>query len=167
MNANQIDNADDIDEINPNSWHYKLYKFNCQWIACWWGEPHYHKYPTHRRLLGLCPYMRTIFIWGPLIMLTNIIPGLSLYAAFIVMPSGGFGVGWFIGSVVLTVVALAGVLAMINWLVRLSSMQENRVSQLPEQAPGYKAPETFWTLVKSYLKSVKTKVCPVLRLPND
>ena len=28
-------------------------------------------------------------------------------------------------------------------------------------------PVTFWTLFKDYVRAVKTKVCPILELPND
>jgi hypothetical protein len=161
-----MNDIDDIPEIDPNSWHYKLYKFNVQWIACWQGETDYHAQPYRSNLLGLCPYMRTICLWGPLTMLSNIFPLAALYFAFIAMPAGGFGVGWFIGIVVLTVAVSAGVAACIAMLAAYQYKKPAK-SQLPKQAPDYKAPETFWTLVKSYLKSAKTKVCPVLRLPND
>lgn len=156
-------------KLNPNSWHYKIYAFNSQLVAAWMHKDDYHYYPKIGSFgIGLCPYMRMILIWGPLVALTNVVPFAAIYAAFIMFPgfaAGGAGIFWLIFTLA-SIVGFFVLLAKIkDWA---SERQERREeSQLRRQDPDYQEPEGFWRLVGGYLKSMKTKICPVLEIQDD
>ena len=156
--------------INPESWHYKIYRFNSQLVAAWNCNENYHEYPhQYGKMIGLCPYTRMIFLWGPLVALTNIIPLAALAATFWMLPSftnGLTGVLWLFGSIALIFAILIG----MAYLKDKSNERKEtkKESQLPEfGAIVAEPPVTFWSLLKDYVRAVKTKVCPILELPND
>jgi len=66
--------------------------------------------------------------------------------------------GWIAGFV--------GAIFALGWIKNWQDeRQESReISQLIKQDPNYVEPESFWKLIKDYVKSAKTKVCPVLEL---
>jgi len=158
------------EKINPESWHYKIYRYNSQLVAAWLCEDDYHEYPhQYGKMIGLCPYMRMICLWGPLVALSNIIPLAALAATFWMLPSfanGIAGVLWLFGSIALIFATFIG----MAYLKDKSNERKEakKQSQLRDYDEYFaEPPVTFWTLFKDYVRAVKTKVCPILELPND
>ena len=152
-------------KISPDSWHYRLYSFMSQWNAAWREKDDFLDYPKHGTMIGLCPYMRMILIWGPLAILSNLIPIAAVIGAFLLFPAsvnGGAAVGWLF----FTVIAFVGIILALGWLKNYldERHEENEVSQLHKQDPDYVEPDSFWKLLKGYAKAVKSRVCPVLEL---
>jgi hypothetical protein len=163
-------------KLNKSSWHYKVYAFNSQMVAKLGDEHDFYEYPHHGRIIGLCPYMRMIMIWGPLVFLCNLVPLIAAVGAFIVLPVTTIGavsqlivVATIVGFIVAACLIIGGA----NYLAgRLGDMQELRTEQqektrLESAANGVTPPETFWSLLVSYITSLKTKVCPVLELDDE
>lgn len=155
--------------MKTNSWHWKVYCFNSQLVAAWKGKDDYHEYPYHNKMIGLCPYMRMILIWGPLVMLTNIIPLAAIIATFYWFPAGAngiVGVYWLLGSIIGVVTFFVTLAKYQDW--QTARREEKQESQLSCQRVDMEnQAETFWTLVMSYIKAIKSKVCPVLEIEND
>lgn len=155
-------------KIDPDSWHYKLYCFMSQWYAAWTHKEHYHEYPYDQKMIGLCPYMRMILIWGPIAILSNFIPLAAIMVTFFIFPAGvagAQGVLWLFFSIT----ALAGSIWMFAKLVDLTSnwRDARREEKLKSLDPDYEPTVTFWTTLKEYAKSFKTKICPIMELPDD
>lgn len=151
-------------KISPDSWHYRLFCFMSQWNAAWRGKHDYHTYPKIGQFgIGLCPYMRMILIWGPLAIVSNVIPLGAFALAFYVFPhsaAGAAGVIWLLVSLGagLGAIFLLGFLK--DWVdARQEARYESQVSESEEEKP-----DGFWKLLGQFLKSAKTKVCPVLEL---
>jgi hypothetical protein len=167
-------------KIAPTSWHYKVYVFNSQLCAKWHNDDsEFHEYPLHTRNIGLCPYMRMIFIWGPLVVLTYILVAMFIALTVWTLPSfatnGVSGTLWLLGSIA---AMISGVLLMgscIDYCEKRKDIirQKNNDIKNSMTADEYDAfinpvkEATFWSLCKDYLKSMKTKVCPVLEFRND
>ena len=156
-------------KISENSWHYRLYVFMSQWNAAWRNCDDYLEYPkTYGRRsnnIGLCPYMRMILIWGPLSILSNLIPILAVLGALIAMPTGMNGLAGFLWLIFWAVTAAAftlGIAKLADW--RQARAERMEKLQTYRQDPDYVKQDTFWSLLGEYLMSIKTKVCPVLEV---
>jgi hypothetical protein len=157
-------------EIDPKCWHWKLYCFMSQVIAAWNDKPNPEEYGIHDTHIGRCPYMRTIFVWGPLVLLTNLIPISALVSLFYWIPmsmSGGAGIIWtvvtigsVIGGVILFLLMLAGITELVD---RSNARKQHAVPNTPK----INQPETMWSLIKEHIGSVKTKLCPILVVKHD
>tara|TARA_B110000240_G_C13364849_1_gene395615 strand:- start:315 stop:809 length:495 start_codon:yes stop_codon:yes gene_type:complete len=163
-------------KLNKSSWHYKVYAFNSQLVAAWQNQNSFHRYPYHGKIIGLCPYMRMIIIWGPLVFLCNLAPLVAAVGVFIVLPVttiGAMSQLIVVATIVGFVVAACLIIGGANYLAgRLGDMEELRAEQqkktkLESAANGVTPPETFWSLLVSYITSLKTKVCPVLELDDE
>lgn len=159
--------------INTRSWHYRLYVFMLQWCKAWNGHDDYY-YEPRLKNIGLCSYMRMILLWGPLVILTNVVPlGMTIAALFLfpIAANGFVGVAWLLGIILLPFVL------MYAW-IRLTSWLENRYPDAPTKNQNDGEIKTgnihdqekvepstgFMSLLWSYLVSFKTKICPVLEV---
>ena len=154
-------------KIRNDSWHYRLYVFMSQWNAAWRGRDDYLDFPhtDYYNRIGLCPYMRMILIWGPLSIISNVIPVGAVFLAVIGFPlmlNGAAGVGWLVFWAVTLVAVVYAVSKIMDW--RQAQHEARAGSQLYTQAPDYVEPDSFWRLVREYAVSVKTKICPVLEI---
>lgn len=154
-------------KISTTSWHYKLYVFNTQLVEAWKGNSYFHTCPSDGNV-GLCPYMRMIMIWGPLVLLTYTIPIGMTIAALVLFPmkaAGVIGILYLIGWIV-------GLIAVMFLMAWLSSRKEQRELDKAERTKGVSMPDvepktTFWSVLKEYIIAAKTKVCPVLEVSDD
>jgi hypothetical protein len=152
--------------ISPKSWHYRLYVFMSQWNAAWRDKDDYLSYPKHGEMIGLCPYMRMILIWGPLAILSNLIPLGFVIMALLLFPmsaAGPSGIGWLLFWLVMTIGLVIGGGFIKDWLDRRADEKEN------SQIPGWdyepkKKPDGFFKLLNEWIHS---KFCPVLEVQND
>jgi hypothetical protein len=161
-------------KISADSWHYRLYVFMSQWNAAWRHKIDPWEYPRGGHMIGLCPYMRMILIWGPLAILSNLLPLGALYVTFILFPvsmNGGLGVAWLLGFFV-TVGAVVFAIGFIRHVIgkleegrRSSQITRQQEEELARQRGEEKT--SFRSLVWGFLVAAKTKMCPVLELKND
>lgn len=159
-------------KINTDSWHYKLYIFMAQWNAAWLHNDNYIDYPLNRKKIGLCEYMRMILIWGPLSILSNLIPLGLVFLVLFSFPfyaNGTIGVLWlfgFVGFIIATSVVLGRI---ADW--KSDRKEALRKSQIYDEYDDYddceddrEPDQGFATLMKEYLKSIKSKICPILEV---
>jgi hypothetical protein len=157
---------------NTNSWYHKVFVFNSQIVATMreYQDPHLH--PHHGKMYGLCPYMRMIFVWGPIVFLMNLFPLLCLIGTAIVLPITIIG-GVSTAYTALVILAVIGIILACIWLLEYTSeiLKKRRYQQKQvvkqREKDGVVPPDTFWSLTKAYLKSAKTKVCPVLEFDDE
>jgi len=153
-------------KIREDSWHFRLYVFMSQWNAAWRYKDDYLAYPKIGSSgIGLCPYMRMILIWGPLAIVSNVVPIFAVVAAFLIFPgsmNGAAGVGWLLFSISVII----GLGFIISWIKDWSDERAERRegSQLKCQDPDYVEPDSFWKLLKAFAQTTKSKICPVLEL---
>lgn len=156
-------------KISADSWHHRLYVFMSQWNAAWRGKDDHWEYPRGGYMIGLCPYMRMILIWGPLAILSNLIPIGAVIGTFFLFPAainGGLGVAWLLGFFI----TLGAVIFSIGYIRHLiGTLEEDRQSQQisRQQEEELEQRTTFWSLIWGFLVAIKTKMCPVLELKND
>jgi hypothetical protein len=159
-------------KLRKSSWHYKLYAFNSQLCAAWWDEDDFYRYPIHGTIIGLCPYMRMIMIWGPLVFAFNLLPVIVMVGALLVLPAVTIGL-WSLLTFSFVVVGVIGaVIGLSMGMAYLKNVRSEFVVKKTTQNEydamhGISHPETFWSLLTSYVKSMKTKICPVLELDNE
>lgn len=156
-------------QINPKSWHYKVYVFMSQWNAAWCHESNYEMYPNDGKMIGLCPYMRMIFIWGPMAILSNLIPFGALFIVFFAAPfkaAGFVGIAWLFGTIMTIVLAIVAFGFLYDVRIARKDAKESALLKLRQDWDEEK-PETFMSLLRDWLKSYKTKICPVLEMPDD
>jgi hypothetical protein len=164
-------------KLNPNSWHYKVYVFNSQLNARWNDHSDFVDFPHHGNNIGLCPYMRMIFVWGPLTMLAYVATIAVIVGTVWVFPSGATGgitgTLWLLGTLSAIIGGLLGIAYVSDWRQEKTLAKHKERLELKdsmtynEWQEHNKPPETFWTLCRDYLKSMKTKICPVLEINND
>lgn len=156
-------------KISADSWHYRLYVFMSQWNAAWLGKSEPWEYPRGGTMIGLCPYMRMILIWGPLAILSNLVPIGAIIGTFFLFPAavnGALGVAWLFGFFV-TLGALIFGMGYVGHLIgRLEEGRRRNQLTRKEEEDYYETEprQTFRGLVWSYLVAVKTKMCPVLEV---
>lgn len=162
-------------ELSKNQWHVKFYF----WCLDVWDA--YTESYTDRCRSNLCQYIRTIFVWMPLAIATQ----LAFYAlAFYVLlyfPATHFSVPttaktYGVISIVVGAIWLFGIAK--SWLEEqdrkrgyeafMESLNEEPVERAEpvvaepaeEKGPGFI--EVVWT----YLVAAKRKVCPIIEFNN-
>lgn len=156
-----------FDKIDRNSWHWKIYAFNSQLVHAWLGKDFYYEYPKQREgeKIGLCPYMRMIILWGPLVMLTYLAPLAAFYGALIYFPysaNAGLGLLALFG----TLLAISGVIWLLAWLAvkREEETWEQREAREEARERRLKENPGFLRLFWRWLVAQKTKICPVMEV---
>lgn len=150
-------------KINRNSWHFKLYEFNLQLIAAWRGHDWYFEVKG-KDTIGLCPYVRTIILWGPLIMATYVLTLYIVTLPFVFFPIAmGTGLGGSI-AVIGTIFLFILTLFLLDKYIGYRNKKKD-----DEEIPDWQSEEkdkTFGTVFWEYIKSFKTKICPVLEVKD-
>lgn len=150
-------------KIDTNSWHYKLYVFNCQLVSAWTGYEQFYMEPDHQRRIGLCPYARMLLIWGPLIMSSYLAMVLVVIGCLIVFPiliNGVIGISWFFG----TMFTIAGVIYLTS---RFLEKRDHLRKETPRVVKENDDSPSFWQIVKEYIKACKLKICPIMEIKQD
>ena len=152
--------------ISQNSWHFQLYKFTKTVVERFKGNPYWDNVSVSK--VNLCPYMRTILIWGPLVVsFYSFLYAFGLYVLVylpITMTNGAaiMNTGLFIFVCALIAVALIGSIAFItNMTVGLVDKQRAKREEMEEL--GIK-PSGFFAILMEYLKSLKSKTCVQLEV---
>ena len=151
-------------KISPTSWHYRLYCYMSQAYASWTHENDYWEYPKNTAFLGLCPYMRMILIWGPIAILSNLVPIYAVIAALVLFPagaSGWVGIAWLFGSAAL----IAGLIVLGAYLFdkgaeRRAAKKESQLNNMDEE----EKPAGFIKLMYTWIHD---SICPKLELPQN
>lgn len=156
-------------KISDKSWHYKIYVFNSQLVAAWKDDKFYLNKPGNGKNIGLCPYMRMIFVWGPLAMLSYTVPIYAMYLALFKFPvsaAGAMGIVWLFGWIA----GIIGFMFAMAWFTEYNNNRKaNKASKSSIVNPydGIEEESTFWTIIREYVVALKTKVCPILEVNND
>lgn len=152
-------------KINPQSWHYKLYAFNAQLVAAWFHKDNYHYEATDDKNVGLCPYMRMILLWGPIVMLTYTVPLGALGASFVWLPviaTSGMAYLWMGAMAAVVAATIWSAARPINYeKERVKSAERKRRREYAEENPG------FMRILWNYVLTAKTKVCPILEVDSN
>lgn len=161
--------------IRSTDWHYRLYLFNHRLCQKFRGNTWWYEHEPSR--INLCPYMRTILIWGPLLWFIHACLYVALGYAFIYLPLSVVGMsdmGWLVGA--LGRVAVTGLLfAVVAYgLIRvLSYFGEKRKKAKQERLEliesGVLPPpksSSFWKMVKEYWESFHSKTCFALKVED-
>lgn len=154
--------------ISVNSWHYQIYVFMHRICLKFVGDDYWYEAP-HSKKVNLCPYMRTILIWGPLVILFHLAWLLLALTVFVWIPlsvSGVAAYSWtlgvfFVGLSFLTVISIISFLG-LKFLGDRS--QRKRKERQIRKLNGESEPITFWSSLREYLKSVKSKTCIQLEI---
>jgi hypothetical protein len=136
-----------------------------QWNAAWHHKSNYYEYPKHGEMIGLCPYMRMIIIWGPLAILSNLIPLGAVIGALFMFPmaaNGAAGVGWLFFWVVLTVGLIVAWAFFKDW--RDAKAEEKEKSQISSWDDEEEKPQGF---IKLMYEWIHNKFCPILEVHHD
>jgi len=153
-------------KISPTSWHYRLYVFMCQWNAAWRDKDDYWEYPKNTTMLGLCHYMRMILIWGPLAILSNLVPIATLLGAFFIFPAGANGIVailWLFGAIAALAASIFGISLLKDYLDARD--ESKKKSQLEAQFDNQKEkPKSFLVLMYVWIHD---SICPMLELPQN
>lgn len=154
-------------KINTSSWHYKIYAFNSKWVARWMCAWNWYEKPGPSAMIGLCPYMRMILLWGPIVMLTNIVPLGAVVYAILLFPvdvNGAGGVGWIVGIAALGLVGVFLSRQAGKWI---SKKAQESVEKQSRKKSEEKDGTGFFTIMAEYVKTFKSKVCPIMEVDND
>ena len=153
--------------ISQNSWHFQLYKFTKIVVERFRGNPYWDSVSTSRAI-NLCPYMRTILIWGPIVLgLYALMYAFAFYVLLylpITMTNGAAlaGTGIFILFCAVCGGAMLGMFMLITKLtVGITDKRREHLERL--EAQGIK-PSGFFVIFKEYLKSLKSKTCVQLEI---
>ena len=163
--------------LNKNQWHVKFY-FWCADVF----DAYFESY-SNRQRSNLCSYVRTIFVWMPMIIALQ----LTFYAfAFYVLfyfPATHFGgtvTGKFYGVVIAAVAAVLLVAKAKEWLdnewqrrlhEQMMTTTDKSVTQKvqpteAEQTPKKEGGPGFIEVVWTYLVASKRKICPIIEFSN-
>lgn len=141
-------------ELDKNSWHTRLYF----WSLEVWDQ--FSDGYTDRSRSNLCHYLRTIFVWMPLAICSNILVYALAFCAFDYFPLTRFGV-WGTAQGYFWVAAILGGFLLFRFLkdiydTRAMEAEARRPSKLTEddEPPG------FIRLCWEGLVAAKQKTCP-------
>ena len=145
--------------ISRNSWHFKVYLQCRKWTEYWInGTP--EDCVRVGKVVGLCSYMRTILLWGPLAVLSNLVTFFVIYMVLFYFPftmDGVAGIFWlWVAGLVIASACFVGI--MIRELIH---KDDEKTSEDDEKPAG------FMSLSKEYLIAMKTKVCPLLNVTEE
>ena len=153
-------------DISKTSWHYKLYRFFSQLCAAWRGNEDFYKYPKNQNMIGLCQYMRMILIWGPLVMLTYLIPIGAVTSFFFWLPfslNGSAGVMSFY-AVVASLIFVIVVATIAIWLIKRSTDAVIEYRETKKNKSKVETKTKKPNLLFEYAKAIKSKMCPILKV---
>ncbi len=148
--------------ISSKSWHYKLFLFNYQLLERFKGRSYWYESEPNR--INLCPYMRTILIWGPMLYLFYGLLWFLMGLTFLYIPFLMIGVsdtGW-LGSVILSLVITAGIIGgLIAGLTYTSMFVGKKIKEIKEEYEIRNAdkPNGFFKILAAYWKSFHDKTC--------
>ena len=134
--------------LNKNAWHFSVYKFFKTQMNRW--DDYYPEDPNTIENIGLCPYMRTLLLWGPLQMSFYALCYGAVYIALISIPLYGGFINLFFSLLIvgfcMAIFALMAFIASVDIkeLVSSKSAKNNVAIQ--------------------YAVSLKTKICPIMKV---
>jgi len=153
--------------ISQNSWHFQLYKFTKMIVERFKGNSYWDSVSTSKAI-NLCPYMRTILIWGPLVItFYALMYAFGIYVLLylpITMTNGAaiLNTGAFILFCAIIGGTMLGIFLLSTHLT-IGFTEKRRERREQMEAQGIK-PSGFFVILKEYLKSLKSKTCVQLEV---
>lgn len=156
--------------IDSSSWHYRLFRFNfimCQDFIRGLEDP-----PTK---LGLCTYIRYLTIWPFFTILARMMSlgflVLAIMLPYILTGEVGMsysypiivGVAAFIISIFLIATGIGKIPKLVRRLVNKSQDFKSEGYVSKSSVPS----ASFRNVTREWIKSFKSKTCPVIEVSND
>lgn len=141
--------------ISKDSWHYQMYKWNRGVVDV-----------PLKSQINLCPYVRTVLIWTPLLWLLfagKAIPRVYNFFTWVAIGTiiGGYKFYHFDRRGFLAVLAfLAIAAAATGVLAGICYFMERRGKKLITSSPTYQ-------LVAEYAEATHSKICPLLEVERE
>lgn len=158
--------------IYTDQWHFRLYLWSRQILRQFRGSLDYFDDQRERRFgVNLCPYIRTLMLWMPLVVALHLIVfGLVAYV-YVIMPFQLFGamaIGIVLAKVLAAVITGVVFFGIIVGLVKLFGVfmdwrADYRIAHpVPEVPVGAQRPQRFgfFKLLGAYLRAAHDKICP-------
>jgi len=157
-------------ELERNRWYVQLYL----WCLAVWDTFLLREAKDLRGRnwlrTNLCQFLRTIFLWAPLVFVMNV--GLLAFTCFVLVyyPVTRFGAGGYVKTlVVLAGIAFAGFLETIL----LSKVLRWFADRLLDRAEAFDSEKTsvrspsFASIVFAWLRALKERTCPLITIVDE
>lgn len=120
---------------------------------------------------NLCFFLRTMFVWAPLILVLHAIVYGAAIAALTIVPIylfGGSGYFWSIGAIVTLFLIIFGEKALRNHL-RDRSYQRRQAADGAEAISTESVPAapSFFRVLWEWFVAQKKKICPMITFPKQ
>lgn len=153
-------------QVNPDSWHARLYL----WSHTIWGE-FWHKnnwswYKDKCTNTNVCYYLRVMLVYAPLVILLHAALFAATVGVVVVLPIhlfGASGVGKAVIAILLVALGLGLMMGLCLLAFKASGMaidsSRKRTMTIHEQ-DGL----TFWEVVRARISGAKHKICPLIAI---
>lgn len=149
--------------ISSNSWHFRLYAFNKKLLERFRGNTYWYEDVPKR--VNLCPYMRTILIWEPMLYLFYSLTYFILLGTFLLMPLTMVGTTdgtWLVSVIFFFLMIGAAGAGFIYGMTRVGSFvsaKRKEAREAREAAGIVEQPNGFFKVLKAYWRSFHDKTC--------
>jgi hypothetical protein len=157
-------------ELSLDQWHVRLYLWSRETWLHFLGK---NFSEIREKRTDLCTYIRTLFVWIPIVFLAHIAVFGWLGYVFLYLPITTYDMvplGIFLAKAVGMIVGIVAVcfaILLVSFLIserrkkREERMAEERVKKETEnERPG------FVMIIAIYLRAKKQKICPTIMLVN-
>ena len=157
--------------FHDDQWHLRLYRWSRKvWLHFWNQDI---DQVDSRVAVGLCPYVRTIFLYMPLIVALH----LGVFAAagyvLLVQPIMWFGalpfgifIGKLVGIVAVAAVCIGGIVGVVMAIAAISEWLENRTAthKVKRVAPDDRP--SFSRVIRMWWKAIHDRMCPLIEIKH-
>ena len=154
--------------IHTDQWHFRLYLWSRQLLLQFRGRRELFDELRVRHFgVNLCPYMRTLVVWMPIVVMLHLAVFGWIAYVYVVMPLRLFG-AMAVGIILAKTIAamIAGVVfgSILIGLVKLYSLFMDWRADYRAAHPAAEAAHPqrfgFFKLLGAYLRAAHDKVCP-------
>ncbi len=144
-------------ELNENSWAARLYNWSYR-IWC----PFIYRSSYSSRHPNLCTLIRTMFVWGPLVIAFHLLSALTLGYVFLWFPLSYFASGylqfWFIVAI--------GVSIICGFVWLITKVAPGAADYIEQKYQSKHSIEirTFFSLIFQWIKDTHDQVCSPINI---
>lgn len=159
-------------KISSNTWHYKVFDWWFAQMHNGWTYERFNDSMYNQRPYNLCPYVRAVILWAPLVFLFTLprlwytIGGvIAAFNAFLYHKFGMHGLR-IEGQVILFFVSLATFIASLFGIAFLLKYLINTYREYKNLKPPV-AEASFFVILGKYLKSKHDRICPPVTFSKE
>ena len=149
-------------ELNETTWAGRIYAFAIGiWDAFTMGD-------NDARHTNLCTYIRTVFIWLPLVIVTHVAFVLWVGYVLVYFPITTFGYGY--GTFWLWIAGIVAAFGLIYLLLKQSRHATAAISSAGKavsNTTAWKETETFFGLIWRRVRDAHDRVCTPITFRED